>query len=249
MALLALAGVTQAGSRAAAQDDDPVVHARVVVETAALRTGPGPAFRIARVAQQGDTFPVRSRATRGYWLEVELPDGSVAFVQGDMVFTHEVGPPSRGARILAKVFAPPPLLGAHGEIAVTLGTMGGGGFMAVRPSFLLAPAFGFEANLGASVSSSGRLFLAGAGGLFNLFPSWPIVPFFTGGGGLSHASPNVDSFVLEAGTRSMLYAGGGLRFGFRHRLIVRVEGRGYVLFNANETDAQQEISGGLSAFF
>jgi hypothetical protein len=47
----------------------------------------------------------------------------------------------------------------------------------------------------------------------------------------------------------MLYGGGGLRFGFRHRLILRVEGRGYALFGADRLISQQEISGGLSAFF
>lgn len=237
------------GEAAAARDAEPQVHARVVVEMAPLRTGPGPGFRIVRVANRGETFPVFERATRGYWLRVELPDGSSAYVQGDMVFTHEVGPPSRRARVLAKIFAPPPLLGAHGEIALSLGGMSGSGFMAVRPSWLLDPVFALEANLAASVGSAGRLFLAGAGGLINVFPSWPIVPFFAAGGGMAYAAPNAGSFVLEEGTRSMLYAGGGLRFAFRYRLILRVEGRSYAMFDADNLRAQQEISGGFSAFF
>ncbi|MFT3922844.1 MAG: SH3 domain-containing protein [Myxococcales bacterium] len=235
-------GVSQPTARAEDADDAPAseVFARVIVETAPLRTGPGPGFRIAKLAARGETFRVHERATRGYWLRVELSDGSLAYVQGDMVYAHEVGPPSRRARVMAKVFAPPPLLQAHGEIAVSLGALSQSGFMAIRPSWLLGPVFGIEGNLAASVGASGRLFLGGAGGIVNLFPSWPIVPFFTGGGGIAYARPNADSFVLEEGTRSMLYAGGGLRFGFRHRIIVRIEGRGYALFNADNLKAQQE---------
>jgi uncharacterized protein YgiM (DUF1202 family) len=238
-----------ASSEARAEDAGAgQVYARVIVEWAPLRTGAGPGFRIARLAQRGERFLVHERASRGYWLRVELADGSLAYVQGDMVFTEEAAP-TQQSRVMAKLFAPPPLLGAKGEIAVTLGAMGQSGFMAIRPSWLLAPVFGFEANLAASVGASGRIYIGGAGALINLFPHWPIVPFFTGGGGVAYASPNADSFVLEKGTRPMTYAGGGLRFGFRHRIIVRVEARSYVFFNANDLRAQQEISGGLAAFF
>jgi hypothetical protein len=236
-------------SPAAQAEDSDVVYARVVVNSAALRTGPGAGFRIVRIVHVGDTFRLRERATRGYWFEVELPDGTFAWVQGDAVYTHEVGP-ERGLKgILGKLFAPPPLLAAHGEIALQLGVLGSNGLIAVRPSYLFAPTFALEANLGASVGNKGRAFFAGLGGLINVFPSWPVVPFFTIGGGVVQVAPNADAFVLDAGTRSMAYGGGGLRFGFRKRIIVRVEGRGYVFFNANDLVAQQEISGGLSAFF
>jgi uncharacterized protein YgiM (DUF1202 family) len=233
----------------AQKDGEAEVFARVVVETAALRTGPGATFQLVRVTKQGETFPVRQRATRGYWLRVELPDGTLAYVQGDAVYVHEVKERSRAQRALGKVFAPAPLLAAKAEIALSLGALGSSGFMAVRPVWLLAPSFGFEANLAASVGSTGRLFMGGAGGVVNIFPSWPIVPFLAAGGGAVYASPNADSFVLKEGTRSMIYAGGGLRFGFRYRIILRAEGRAYVFFNENQLVATQEISGGLSAFF
>lgn len=233
-----------------AQADAEVdVYARVVVETAALRTGPGATFRLVRVANQGETFPVRQRATRGYWLRVELPDGTLAYVQGDAVYMHEVSETSRARRAFHKVFAPAPLLAANAELALSFGVLGSSGFMAARPVWLLAPSFGFEANLAASVGSTGRLFMGGVGGIVNVFPSWPVVPFLAAGGGGVYASPNADSFVLEQGARSMIYAGGGLRFGFRYRIILRAEGRAYAFFNANQLFATQEISGGLSAFF
>ena len=54
---------------------------------------------------------------------------------------------------------------------------------------------------------------------------------------------------VSAGFLSAQRQGGGLRFGFRQRLIVRVEGRSHVFFDANNLTAQEEISGGLSAFF
>ncbi len=233
----------------ASDEGDPVVYARVIVETTALRTGPGAGFRIVRIAEQGESFEVRERATRGYWFRVQMPDGSLAWIDGNTVFNHELGPRSRGSRFMALLFAPPPLMAAHGELAVQLGTLSGSGLMALRPTWLLAPTFGFEANLAASVGSAGRLFMAGAGGVVNIFPTWPVVPFFAVGGGFARAAPNADSFILNEGTSSMLYAGGGLRMGFRYRLIVRVEARSYAFFDADRLVAQQEVSGGLSAFF
>ena len=179
-------------------DQDVVVYARVVVERAALRTGPGATFRLVRTAEQGETFPVRERAPRGYWLRVELPDGSTAYVQGDAVFTHEVGARSRGERVLGKLFAPPPLLAAHGEVSISLGALSSSGFMAARASWLLAPAFGFEATLGAAVGSTGRIFLGSVGGIVNLFPSWPVVPFVEAG--VWRWSTDIEADVTLSGT-------------------------------------------------
>ncbi len=241
--LLACLSASWSAVAQAAEDTD--VYARVVAETAPLRTGPGHRFRIARVAKRGETFAIQARAARGYWLEVMLPDGSRAFVQGDMVLAEEAEAPSRRSR----VFAPPPIPNAHGEIAVVLGALGESGLLALRPNWLLAPVFAIEANLAANVGASGRLFMGGLGGLFNLFPAWPVTPFFAGGAGVAYALPNADSFVLQEGTRGMLYGGGGFRVHFRHHITVRVEARGYALFEEDALRAQQEISCGLSAFF
>jgi hypothetical protein len=223
-------------------------YARVVTESAALRSGPGAGFRILQVARRDDSFRVRSRAQAGYWLELELAGGGRAYVQGDAVYLFDAGeqPVERESW---GIFAPAPLPHSRGELAFSFGALSGSGLLAVRPCWLLAPSFGLEANLAASVGSLGRLFIVGAGGIVNLFPSWPVVPFFVGGGGTVRAAPNSDAFIFEAGGRSMLYGGGGLRFGFKHRLILRVEGRGYAFFDADRRIAQQEISGGLSAFF
>ncbi|HEX5661851.1 MAG TPA: hypothetical protein VFX59_31885 [Polyangiales bacterium] len=231
-----------------AQPDSNDSYARIVTNSAALRAGPGPGFRILQVARRDDTFRVQGRASAGYWLELELAGGGSAYVQGDAVWLFDTSE-QPVARQSWGIFAPPPLLRARGELAFSFGALRGNGFLAVRPSYLLAPSFGFEANLGASVGSLGRLFLIGAGAIVNLFPSWPVVPFVVAGGGTVRAAPNSDAFIFESGGRSMLYGGGGLRFGFKHRLIVRVEARGYAFFDADRRIAQQEISGGLSAFF
>jgi hypothetical protein len=222
------------------------VVARIVVPIAALRTGPGATFRVVRVAQEGEAFPVTARANRGYWLEVELPDGSHAYVAGDATYTYELGPE---APRHSRWFQPPPLPRARGELAFTFGALGVNGLMTLRPTWLLAPTIGIEANLGAAIGSTGRLLLAGVGGIVNVFPKAPVVPFFAVGGGVVWASPNADTFLLGSGTRSAVYGGGGLRFGFRHHMVVRLEGRGYAFFTANALDTAREVSCGLSAFF
>jgi Bacterial SH3 domain len=241
--MLVLACTTAPAARAA----DPEVFGRVVVPIAALRTGPGTSFRVLRVAQEGEAFPIVGRANRGYWLEVELPDGSHGYVSGDSVYTYSLGPEEAEGR--SRIFAPAPLARARGELAVNFGALDVNGLMAVRPSLLLGPTFGLEANLAAAIGSTGRLLIAGLGGIVNVLPSAKVVPFFAGGGGVVWASPNADTFVLSSGTRSTIYAGGGLRFGFRHHLILRIEGRGYAFFDTDHLDAAAEGSGGLSAFF
>lgn len=225
------------------------LYARVIVTRAPLRTGPGPDFRVIQLAAHDDSFRVRGRAPVGHWVEIALADGTPAYVQGDAVWLFDAHegerPPHEGSRI----FAPPPLLRAHGEVAIVAGTLSGSGFLAVRPTYLVGPSFGFELSLAASVGGEGRLFLASVGGIVNLFPGWPVTPFFAVGGGGMYAAPNNDAFIFEAGGRSLAYGGGGLRFGFKRRIYVRIEGRGYALFDADHLTSQQEISGGLSAFF
>ena len=249
VALLGLLLLTWLSPLAARAEREPETFARVIVESAALRAGPGAEYRILQVAQRDDSFRVQRRASLGHWLELELSDGGRAYVQGEAVwlFDEAEGTPPLGTGF--RVFAPPPLMSARGELSVSMGALSGSGFLALRPSYMLGPTFALEANLGASVGPLGRLFLVGLGGVVNLFPSWPITPFFVIGGGAVHAAPNSDAFIFESGTRSMVYGGGGLRFGFRHRLILRVEGRGYAMFEADRLASQQEISGGLSAFF
>jgi len=243
----ALAAVLVSAVPGDAHADDVEVFARVVVDATPLRSGAGPGFRRIGLATRGDTFPVRRRATTGYWFQIERPDGTLAWVLGDAVYTHEVGE-VEGARRW-RVFAPPPLADARMEISAMFGALGGGGLMAVRPTLVLDAYFGVEVNGAASVNRAGNLLLIGGGGVVNVFPLWPVVPFLVVGGGAAFSDPNADTFLLEAGTTGMLYAGGGLRFGFRKRLVLRVEVRSYVFFEADSYVSQEEYSGGISVFF
>ncbi len=238
------------GAHAETPSSSPTLYARVIVESAAMRSGPGPGFRQIGLASRGDVFEVIQRATEGYWFQVRRQDGTVAWIMGDAVYNHEVGEgEATGGRLWPRLFAPPPIPDATVEIAITFGVLGGGGFMAIRPTVMLRPEFGFEATAGASVSRAGRLLLGGAGGVVNIFPDSPVVPYVVVGGGVAVSDPNADTFLLESGSVAMLYGGGGLRFGFRYRLTLRIEARAYAFFEPNRYSAQEEFSGGLTVFF
>ncbi|MEM9070063.1 MAG: SH3 domain-containing protein [Myxococcota bacterium] len=230
-----------------ARADDVELFARVIVDSTPLRSGPSASFRRVGIAFRGDTFLVKRRSTQGYWFQIERPDGTLAWILGDAVYNHEVGEDDE--RRPSRVFAPPPLVDAHIEIAADFGALGGGGFMAIRPTILIAPEVGLEITGGASVSRAGRILLAGVGGVVNVFPRSPVVPFLVVSGGVAFSDPNADTFLLERGSTAMLAGGGGLRFGFRQRITIRIEARAYVFFESDRYVTQEEFSGGLSVFF
>ena len=243
-ALLGLLLLTQRASA-----DEPTVYARVVVDTAQVHAGPSATFRSVYSARRDEVFPVRARSSTGYWFRIELPDGTQGFIRGDLVYNHEVSDDeASGGRFLPAIFAPPPLPAAHGEISLQGGALGPGGFLALRPTWLLGPSFGFEVTGGASVARGGRLFIAMLGPVVNMFPRSPLVPFFTLGGGLIASSPNADTFLLKAGSVAGLSAGAGLRIGLRYRLTLRLEARSYVLFETDRYVREEEFSAGLTVF-
>lgn len=247
-------GADAAAPDAASTDDAPAgVFARVIVDRTVLRSGPGGAFRSVRSARRGDVFPVVERGTRGYWFRVELPDGTHAWISGDAVYTHELSAEeaSRG-RFLPELFAPAPLPHATGELSFAFGVLGvsqPNGFMAIRPAIYLAPEIGIEATLAAAAGSGGRLLMGALGGIINVFPDSPVVPFFGAGGGFVVSDPNADTFLLRSGISGALYAGGGLRFAFRYRITLRLEARAWAIYDENRFVAQEELSAGLTVFF
>lgn len=255
VAALALGAVLACAPAAHAQDDGSTlasgVYARVIVDRAELRSGPGGSYQRVQTASRGDVFRVHSRASTGYWFRVELADGTYAWIHGDTVYNHQVSQEeaSRG-RFAPDVFAPAALPSAAGELAVQFGILGFfNGFMAVRPALVVAPELELELNLGGSVGEGGRILIGSGGALINVWPESPVVPFFTVGGGFAVSEPNADAFLLESGMVGVLYGGGGLRFGFRHRITIRIEARGYAFFDENRIVALEEISGGLTVFF
>lgn len=241
--------INSAAARASAAADDDL-YARVIVTATAVNSGPGPSYRRVYVAHRGEVFPIRARGTSGYWFRVELPDGTSGWIRGDTVYNHEVtDEEASGGRFLPGVFAPPPLMDAHGEVAIVFGVLGSGGTMAVRPTLLLDPTFGFEINMQASVARGGRLLIGTGSGVVNIFPSSPIVPFVAVGGGVSVSDPNADTFLLRSGTTGVFCAGGGLRVGLKYRLTLRLEARAVVFHQPDRYVTQEEISAGLTVFF
>lgn len=241
---------------ASVRADDPEPMARIIVDSTLLRSGPGASFQRVHRAERGDLFPIRSRATRGgYWFEVGLPDGTSAWVFGEVVYVLEPGE-EEGNRFLPELFAPPPLLLANAELSVTLGVLGdsfgfdgeAAGFMAVRPSFYLSPYFGVELTAAASVGDGGRLFIGTVGGIVNLIPDFPIVPYIVVGGGMAISDSNADTFLLRSGDLGVAYGGGGLRFGFLYRITLRIEARAFTFFKPDVFVAQEELSAGITVF-
>lgn len=234
-------------SNAAAQPAS--VYARVLVDSAAILAGPDESYREIRSARRDALLPVHTRAPHGDWLEVELPDATTGFIRGETVYVTTVSDEeAQRGRFLPSVFAPPPLLEAHGEVALVGGVLGGGGLIALRPSYLLSPSFGIEATAAATVAQGGRLLIAMLGPFVNLFPEAPIVPFFNVAGGVIASSPNADTFLLRSSSLVGMSAGAGLRIGFRYRLTLRLEARSYVFFETDRYVREEELSAGLSIF-
>jgi hypothetical protein len=233
-----------------ADDTESAVYARVIVDRAAVRSGPGATFRRVYAAKRDEVFPLRGRDSRGYWFRIQLENGTQGFIQGAAVHTLEVSDEAAGnARFLPGLFAPPVLPNAHGEVALSGGALGSGGIFTLRPSWLLAPSFGLELTGAVAVARGGRLLLGTLGPIVNFFPRSPIVPFATLAAGFVTSSPSSDTFLLEAGSVSALVAGAGLRITFRYRLTLRLDARSYVMFDADRTRRQEEFSAGLTVFF
>ncbi|MCB9596299.1 MAG: SH3 domain-containing protein [Sandaracinaceae bacterium] len=254
LSLLLLCAAPAVASAQAADGDEALaegVYARVIVDRTELRSGPGASYQRVRAAQRGDVFRVHSRASTGYWFRVELSDGTFAYIHGDTVYNHQVSRDEASAgRFAPDVFAPAALPSATGELAVQFGILGFfNGFMAVRPAINIAPELELEANLGGSVGEGGRILIGSGGPLINVWPESPVVPFFTVGGGFAVSDPNADTFLLQSGMVGVLYGGGGLRFGFRYRITIRIEARGYAFFDENRISALEEITIGATVFF
>lgn len=248
LAVIACSYQLQCSTLARAAEPDGV-YARVLVDTTSILAGPDPSYRKIVSARRDALFPVRSRAPQGYWFEVELPDGTTGFIRGDAVFVTTVSDAEANAgRFLPALFAPPPLLEAHGEVALVGGVLGSGGLIALRPSWLLSPNFGLEATAGAAVARGGRLMIAMLGPFVNIFPESPVVPFFNVSGGVIASSPNADTFLLQSSSLATVSAGAGLRIGFRYRLTLRLEARSYVFFETDRYVREEELSAGLSVF-
>jgi hypothetical protein len=247
------------GARAArAADEEPQAFARVIVDSAELRTGPSISFRVLYTAHRGETFALDGRPGSGFWLRVLLPDGRAAYAVGDEVQPFAVTPGEEGAPSRPGFFAPPPLEGSRGGFAmiggilvtpVADGSIQRYGYVELRPSIVVHKTVTLDGFFGDALTSDGSELLYGGGVTIHLTPSWPLSPFVgIAAGGLS-VFPNSDSFVLKREDEYVARAGGGVLFALRNRILVRLEANNLSLFTPNSYKNAQVYAGGLGVYF
>jgi hypothetical protein len=240
----------------AARPAEGAVFVRVLTQRAKVHTGPGSEFRTVYVAERGSIFPVLERGTRGYWLRVELDDGTTGWVFGEQVLPFEVvedGEPGLftrvGRAIAGALFAPSPLPYANVELSFTAGVIGGEGLFLFRPGIILDPYFAIEAFLGESPRAQETLLLGGVGWTLRLAPGGSFCPYIHGSIGAGHFIPKADAFTLEEKTLMTVDVGIGFELTFKKQITLRADFRNWTFFDQNETTNAQEFSGGLAIFF
>lgn len=243
--------------------DEVDAFARVVVERAEVRSGPGASYRTIAALERGDTVAVDRRGSDQFWLKVTLDDGRNGWVLGDEVEVYAVksDEPEKPSR--PGLFAPPPLLGAHGGLSIFGGTLGsslartsgesyyyaGDGYFEVRPAWVLAPQISIEPWAGVSRTDDGTLWNVGGWGVLHLLPDKAIDPYLGAGGGGIFSRTNADALVPGNDRLFVARAGGGFLFGLRGRILVRLEATNMTLFTANRFKNMQTYLAGLGVYF
>lgn len=245
-------------SALAADQVEPEAFARVIVDSAELRTGPGVSYRVIYVGHRGETFALDGRPGSDFWLRVILPDGRTAYALGDEVQPFAVNPNDEGAPSRPGLFAPPPLEGARAGLALVGGVLsipvqGGSiqhyGYVEARPSLVLHKTVSLEGFIGDGLTSDGTQLLYGGGVSIYLAPSWPVCPFVgLMAGGLS-VFPAQDSFVLKREDLYVGRAGGGILLALRNRILVRIEVTNLSIFDSGSYKNAQTYAGGLGVYF
>jgi hypothetical protein len=226
---------------------------RVIVPRAAVRTGPGPAYRELYRAERGEVLPVVDR-NASYWFRVQLPDGRLGWIYGEQALPFDVDPEAGdGAPLWRKIkdaiFAPSPIPSSKVGLSFSGGALGGDGLFMFRPGVTLDAHFALEGHVGESVGSDGSLLLYGLDAVILLWPLGPLVPFAALGGGGATSFPKVNAVTQQSKSQFALDAGGGFALVLKKRIILRFDVRNYTLFTANSTENRQEYSGGLAVFF
>lgn len=258
-ALLALAPASAALlAPRTAHAEAPEAFARVVVDSAEIRSGPGVSYRVIYTAQRGETLAIDGRPGSGFWLRVVLPDGRTAYALGDEVQVFAVRPGEPEAPSRPGLFATPPLEGARGGLAIVGGLLSipirdgstrGFGYLEARPSIVVHPTVTLDGFVGDALTADGAQILYGGGVTINFAPSWALCPFLgIGAGGLT-VRPNADSFVLKREDLYVARAGAGILMALRGRILVRLEATNLSLFDAESFKNAQTYSGGFGVYF
>jgi hypothetical protein len=237
-----------AATMPSAQEEEIDAFARVIVAETELRSGPGISHRVIYRATRGETFLVEGREGSGYWLQVVLADGRVAFVLGDTVEPVAVDPDADDGPSKPGFFAPPALQEARAGFALVGGLNDGDGYVEMKPALVLAPAIAFEPYIGLALHGEGRRLIYGAGGTLNLAPDWAIAPYVHIGAGGVHEEPK-DEFVREDRKLFHARAGGGLLVSLRWRILLRLEATNSIWFTEDTHENVQTYIGGLGTYF
>ena len=243
-----VAALSFAGQSLAQDLSEADVFARVVVAETDLRAGPGISHRVIHRAKRGDAFLVETRETSGYWLEVTLPDGRIAYVLGDTVETMAIDDDAPDAPSKPGFFAPPSLGDARGGLALMGGVWDLHGYSEARPALVLAPAIAFEPYVGLALVTDGSRFVYGLASTLNLTPTWPVAPFVEIGIGGVHETPKDENIRQE---RDWFHAraGAGLLVSLRYRILLRLQASNLVLYTEDRYDNVQSYIGGLGSYF
>jgi Bacterial SH3 domain len=222
--------------------------ARVIVAETDLRSGPGVSHRVIHRARRGDAFLIEAREGSGFWLQVVLPDGRVAYVLGDTVEPVALGPDADEAASKPGFFAPPALQEARAGFALLGGLNAGDGYVELRPALVLAPAIAIEPYVGLALHREGRRLVYGAGGTLNLAPDWAIAPYIHVGVGGLNDDPK-DQVVKPERNLFQARAGGGLLVSLRWRILLRLEATNLVVFSEDSYENVQTYLAGLGTYF
>jgi hypothetical protein len=260
---LAGAAATVSAPRSVHAADAVEAFARVVVERAEVRSGPGAGYRTIAAVERGETLAVDRRGSDQFWLKVILDDGRAGWVLGDEVEVFAVKPGEPDGPSRPGLFAPPPLQGAHGGLSIFAGVLGStvaersgspyynlaDGYFEVRPAWVLARAISIEPWAGLSRTDDGTLWSVGGWGVVHLLPDLAIDPYVGAGGGYVWTRSNADALVQSDDSLFAARAGGGFLFGLRGRILVRLEATNLTLFTANRFKNAQTFLAGLGVYF
>ena len=236
----------------------PEAFARVVVDAAELRTGPGVSYRVVYTAHRGETLALDGRPGAGFWLRVLLPDGRVAYALGDEVQPFAVAPASPKRR---RARASSRRRRSRGRAAGSRSSAGrstrrsrGGRRRRTdtsrrgRRSSSTARWRSKRSSATGSPATARRSFTAGAPRCTWRRTGWFARSSGSAPGG-SASIPNSDSFVLKRQDLYAARAGGGLLIALRWRILVRLEVTNLTLFTADSFNNAQTYAGGLGVYF
>lgn len=231
-------------------------YVRVLSQRARVRTGPGAQYRVVYVAERGAVFPVRERGTKGFWLRVELDDGTTGWIFGEQVVPFEVveeeepGALARAWRATRRaLLGPSPVPYADVELAFSAGALGGEGLFLFRPAWIVDTHFALEGFFGESPGRQETLLIGGLGWTLRLAPGGPLGPYLHAGAGVGHFRPKEDAFAIATRTLMAMSVGGGLELTIKKQITLRGDFRNWTFFSPDEASSAQEYTGGLAIFF